>query len=124
MVAQSVSDKIDVRGGLFLQIVVRRAKTLDHAARAEVASADADDDKRLGIALYPLRACKDAVVLRAVVPLRKADPADEIVPLSAAVEKVALRPSQTGTEDLLIGVGQEGPCVRNIDRKHIDFLLA
>ncbi len=115
---QTVADEVDVGGVLFLQVVVGRAQTLDHAARAEVAAADADDDKGLGVALNLFRGGENARIFRAVVLRGQADPADEIVALAAAVEELALRALETGAEDFFIGIGKEGLCVGNVDGKH------
>ena len=115
---QTVADEVDVGGVLFLQVVVGRAQTLDHAARAEVAAADADDDKGLGVALDLFRGGENARIFRAVVLRGQADPADEIVALAAAVEELALRALETGAEDFFIGIGKEGLCVGNVDGKH------
>ena len=80
----------------FFQVVVRRAKALDHAARAEIAAADADDDERLGISLNGLCRGKDAVILFAVVVARQLDPTDEVRALSAALLQPVRRASRRG----------------------------
>ena len=120
---EAVADEVDVRGGLFLQIVVGRAEALDHAARTQIAAADADDDERAGVGLDLLRRSEDARVFILIIVARERDPAEEVAALSAAVLQPARRALKARQKRSLIRQRQEGRSMGNIDRQHDKTLL-
>ena len=113
---KAVAHEVDVGRVLFLEVVVRGAETLDHAACTEIRAADADDDQRLGIALDLLRRLFDAGELVLIVRLGQLDPADEIVALAAAVLQPVRRLLQLAAQLGLIGAGEEGYRLGNVNR--------
>ena len=104
-------------GGVLGQsVVVRAFQKLDHGARAEIAAADANDDKRLGVRLDLLCRSLNAGELFPVVIYRQVDPADEVIACAGAVYQCVKRSLCRGLVRL---AGIKLLCAFKIDAYHI-----
>ena len=116
---ETVADEIDVGGILLFQVVVRRAQALDHAARAEIRPADADDDERLRVAPDLLRRLLNARELRAVIALRQVHPARELTADAVALLQMAMDDVQPRGQLHLIWHGDKLLQLRQINLNHM-----
>ena len=87
----AVAGEINVRGVLGQSVVVRTLQQFNHGARAEIAAADANDDKRLGVRLDLLCRSLNAGELFPVVVYRQVDPADEVIACAGTVYQCVKR---------------------------------
>ena len=121
--AETVTHKVDVGGGLLLQIVVGGAEALDNTAGAQIGAADADDHQRLRIALNLGGSGLDAGIFFLVIVAGEIHPADEVVACACAVLQMALRGVQLGQQGFGVVGSNKGFDVGVIDADHSKCLL-